>query len=202
MIPVLVDGAPPPRRGDLPEALATLARRQSVRLEHTSFGAGMAALMTALERALQARMADLEDQPQPETTAPTSGHVPRRDAAPSTAPDVERQLTGHTDWVVAVATAQVDGRPVVISGGGDQTVRVWDLATGNPVGTPFTGHTDAVFAVATAQLDGRPVVISGSATRRCGCGTWPPATRSGPRSPATPTRGARWRPRSWTGTRW
>jgi hypothetical protein len=80
VIPVLVDGAPPPRRGGLPESLTTLARRQSVRLEHTSFGAGVAALMTVLERALQARMADLEDQPQPETTGPISGHVPRRDA--------------------------------------------------------------------------------------------------------------------------
>ena len=41
-------------------------------------------------------------------------------------------------------------------------MRVWDLATGKPVGSPFTGHTDAVSAVAAAQLDGRPVVISGS----------------------------------------
>ena len=37
-----------------------------------------------------------------------------------------------------------------------------DLATGQPIGTPFTGHTGPVHAVATAQLDGRPVVISGS----------------------------------------
>lgn len=36
-------------------------------------------------------------------------------------------LTGHTDAVHAVATAQLDGRPLVISGGGDKTVRVWDL---------------------------------------------------------------------------
>ena len=43
-----------------------------------------------------------------------------------------------------------------------QTVRVSDLATGQPAGAPFTGHTDFVSAVATAQLDGRPVVISGS----------------------------------------
>ena len=62
----------------------------------------------------------------------------------------------------AVAAAELDGRPVVISGGSDGTVRVWDLATGTPVGDPFTGHSDPVNAVAAAELDGRPVVISGS----------------------------------------
>ena len=57
----------------------------------------------------------------------------------------------------AVSAAELDGRPVVVSGGYDQTVRVWDLATGAPVGDPFTGHTDGG-AVAAAELDGRPVV--------------------------------------------
>ena len=51
---------------------------------------------------------------------------------------------------------------MVISGSDDRTVRVWDLATGTPVGDPFTGHDGAVNAVAAAELDGRPVVISGS----------------------------------------
>jgi len=41
-------------------------------------------------------------------------------------------------------------------------VRIWDAATGTPVGGPLTGHTDWVNAVATGQLDGRTVVVSGS----------------------------------------
>ena len=41
-------------------------------------------------------------------------------------------------------------------------MRVWDLATGTPVGEPFTGHGGPVNAVAVADLAGRPVVISGS----------------------------------------
>ena len=61
----------------------------------------------------------------------------------------------------SVAAAELDGRPVVISGGDDQTVRVWDLATGTPVGDPFTGHDGPVTAVAVAEVEGRPVVISG-----------------------------------------
>ena len=52
-----------------------------------------------------------------------------------------RTLAGHTGAVHAVAVAALDGRPVAISGGGDRTVRVWDLATGSPVGDPFAGHT-------------------------------------------------------------
>ena len=43
-----------------------------------------------------------------------------------------------------MAAAELDGRPVVISGSSDRTVRVWDLATGAPVGGPFTGHTSDV----------------------------------------------------------
>ena len=50
----------------------------------------------------------------------------------------------------------------MISGSDDETVRVWDLATGTPVGAPLTGHGGLVHAVAVAELDGRPVVISGS----------------------------------------
>lgn len=52
VIPVLVEGAPQPRRDDLPEILAPLARRQAIRLDHVGFNATMTALLTALERAL------------------------------------------------------------------------------------------------------------------------------------------------------
>ncbi|MBV9923017.1 MAG: protein kinase, partial [Pseudonocardia sp.] len=73
----------------------------------------------------------------------------------------ERTLVGHAGTVCAVATAQLDGRPVVVSGSWDKTVRAWDLASGAPIGSPFAGHTDLVLAVATTQLNGRPVVVSG-----------------------------------------
>ena len=61
-------------------------------------------------------------------------------------------------------------------------MRVWDLATGTPVGEPLTGHTGAVCAVAVGALDGRPVVITGS-----GDGTvrvWDLATGTPRRRPA------------------
>jgi WD40 repeat protein len=43
-----------------------------------------------------------------------------------------------------VACAVLDGRPVAVTGSCDDTVRVWDLPTGTPVGDPLTGHTSPV----------------------------------------------------------
>jgi WD40 repeat protein len=65
---------------------------------------------------------------------------------------VGEPLTGHTGRVEAVAVGVSavavgvlpDGTPVIVSGGGDGTVRVWRLADGTPAGEPLTGHTDTV----------------------------------------------------------
>jgi WD40 repeat protein len=82
-------------------------------------------------------------------------------------------MTGHDGPVYAVACTTLDGRPVAVTGGDDGTVRVWDLATGQPHGGPLTGHDSKefaaafggfdpeVFAVACAALDSGPVVVSG-----------------------------------------
>ena len=53
---------------------------------------------------------------------------------------VDGLFTGHSGAVNAVAVGEVEGRPVVVSGSDDGTVRVWDLATGALVAGPFTGH--------------------------------------------------------------
>ena len=39
-------------------------------------------------------------------------------------------FTGNVGSVHAVAVGKLEGRPVVVSGSGDRTVRVWELATG------------------------------------------------------------------------
>ena len=84
----------------------------------------------------------------------------------------------------AVAIAELDGRPVVISGSSDGTVRVWDLATGAPVGDPFAGHPGRCSRWRRLSSRAGRWSSPAAATRRCGCGTWPPAPRSAP-SPAT-----------------
>ena len=72
-------------------------------------------------------------------------------------------LNGHTGGVEAVAVGALpDGTQVIVSGGGDGTVRVWRLADGAPIGEPLTGHPGGVYAVAVGALpDGTPVIISG-----------------------------------------
>jgi WD40 repeat protein len=74
---------------------------------------------------------------------------------------LNRTLTGHTGNVRSVAAGELDGRPVVISGGDDAMVQLWDLAAGRPLGDPFVGHTGCVRSAVIGELGGRPVAISG-----------------------------------------
>jgi WD40 repeat protein len=57
--------------------------------------------------------------------------------------------------------AGADGRPLLASGGVDGTVRLWDPATGDPVGNPLPGHRAARAVVFGAGADGRPLLASG-----------------------------------------
>ena len=72
-----------------------------------------------------------------------------------------RQLTGHRDSVRSVSFSP-DGR-LVATASRDGTARLWEVASGQPVGEPLTGHTAAIWdlsfspdgrLVATASVDG------------------------------------------------
>ena len=50
---------------------------------------------------------------------------------------------------------------MIVSGGADGTVRVWDLTSGAPRGEPLRGHDGEVTSAAVGTLEGRPVIVSG-----------------------------------------
>jgi WD40 repeat protein len=59
----------------------------------------------------------------------------------------------------------------IVAASADNTLRVWDVDTGQPVGQPLTGHTDTVWSVGFSS-DGHRVVGSGDKTVR----VWDAAT--------------------------
>jgi len=84
-------------------------------------------------------------------------------------------LTAHTGLVTSVAFSP-DGKTLA-SGGGNGTIRLWDVATGRPIGNPLTGHTDTSIRWRSART-ARPWPAAATMAPS-GCGTWPPAARSG-----------------------
>ncbi len=76
-------------------------------------------------------------------------------------------ITGHTNWVMALAVLP-GGR--LASGGGDNTIKIWDPATGQLQAT-LEGHSDWVFALAVLP-DGRLASGAGDRTIKL----WDPAT--------------------------
>jgi WD40 repeat protein/DNA-binding SARP family transcriptional activator len=66
-------------------------------------------------------------------------------------------LHGHTNRVSAVAVSR-DGR-IVASASSDNTIRLWDALTHQPIGAPLTGHSEPVTGVAFSP-DGHTLASS------------------------------------------
>ncbi|MGH4025742.1 MAG: YncE family protein [Pseudonocardiaceae bacterium] len=98
VIPVLVDGATMPDRGDLPEALQGLARRNAVRLDHDTFRSDVTVLLTAVDRILST--------PTPKAPEPTVGaEAGVTGRAPAT-PEPAQQRAAEPDRLGVLPTRQ------------------------------------------------------------------------------------------------
>ena len=87
--------------------------------------------------------------------------APYRAVWAAATPRTERSvLEGHTDWVNAVCAFSLGGRPLLASGGSDETVRIWDPATGTEH-TILPGHNGGINALCAFSLDGRDLLASG-----------------------------------------
>jgi WD40 repeat protein len=58
-------------------------------------------------------------------------------------------MTGHKDYIHAIAVARSGGVPIALSCANDDSVRLWDLRTGRQIGAPLSGHGGKAYAVAT-----------------------------------------------------
>jgi WD40 repeat protein len=95
------------------------------------------------------------------TATPTPDPTPAQEeptATPNPDPALVDNLTGHTASVRSVAFSP-DGTTLA-SGSWDDTIRLWDVNTGQTIGEPLQGHADWVRSVAFSP-DGQ-TLASGS----------------------------------------
>jgi TIR domain/WD domain, G-beta repeat len=166
VIPVLVHDAQMPRADELPPAIRPLARRNAVRLTHERFKSDTEGLIKAIRQALYEASAPRSAQ---EEAARKAGAQARRRrlllrvgvavglvlvvayAAAMLLPIMlakwllpldssMRTFRGHSKDVIRVAFSP-DGR-TALSGSLDDTVRLWEVATGKELLT-FKGHVPA-----------------------------------------------------------
>jgi WD40 repeat protein len=71
-----------------------------------------------------------------------------------------RVLEGHTKGVLCVATDDLDGRPIAVTGASDRTVRIWDLTSQRQVGKPLETNVP-ISAVAIGDLNDYTVALAG-----------------------------------------
>jgi WD40 repeat protein len=76
----------------------------------------------------------------------------------SYSPILTKFLHGHTDLVTRIVFSP-DGQTLA-SSSRDKTIILWDLRSGQPIGSPLTGHTDWIYSLAFSP-DGQTLASGG-----------------------------------------
>jgi len=141
VIPILVESAAMPRRRDLPDELAKLARRNALILRHESFRFDADRLLDAIESILRGKAAlpasgPTQAAPVPKRVQPELGQqepVPAAAAPPSTG----YLAAGADDFLAVITTAPPDQQAFL------QRLADWAVAlgdAGSPSSVPITGR--------------------------------------------------------------
>ena len=75
-------------------------------------------------------------------------------------PEAIKILAAHSAPVMGVAIGAIDAEPILVSGGYDALVRLWNPLTGEPLGSPLAGHNGWVRSVAVDQVNGTCLIVS------------------------------------------
>ncbi|KAJ3480839.1 hypothetical protein NLG97_g7967 [Lecanicillium saksenae] len=67
----------------------------------------------------------------------------------------QRKFGGHSDFVKTVICAKLSGKPILISGGADKKIMVWDAETGNRIHT-LQDPATTMLAVQHLAIDPHP----------------------------------------------
>ncbi|MFI6324623.1 hypothetical protein ACIBG8_44355 [Nonomuraea sp. NPDC050556] len=86
-------------------------------------------------------------------------------------------MYGHSSRTVAPAVGMVNGKPVIVTGGSDDLLRIWDLATHKLIGAPIPAGQDGVNHIELHRWDGKDIsVVSGGTLRTWDLGARRPLT--------------------------
>jgi WD40 repeat protein len=91
------------------------------------------------------------------------------DGSPVTATNDGADLaigTAKFEEIDSAAVATLNGRPILVTEGLDESVRAWSLPDGSPIGEPWADETVSITAVAVGHVDGRPIAVSGDGDGR------------------------------------
>ncbi|WP_066936321.1 WD40 repeat domain-containing protein [Microtetraspora fusca] len=111
--------------------------------------------------------------------APSSPEIPEitAHAAPMPGRQLGPAMYGPSNGRVFPAVGSVNGKPVIVTGGSDGLLRVWDLVTRKLIGDPIPAGQGDLYHVELHRWDGKDIaVVSGDTLRAWDLGTRRPLT--------------------------